>query len=134
MANSLGLNDRPSRTSLRGVATLYQGSIAIPLLRSLQAREQVGRRSLQSGQIGIGHVLKTASARVHPVADAVGDDHIPRNPERLHVPLSLFQRAFDARTQALGFDHEMTVFRRARQGPKHGYVDVAPLDGDPLRR
>src|SRR2546422_9741105 len=27
MANSSGLKDRPSRTSLRGVATLYQGSI-----------------------------------------------------------------------------------------------------------
>src|SRR5438132_9683704 len=31
MANSSGLNERPSRTSLRGVATLYQGSIRCPL-------------------------------------------------------------------------------------------------------
>src|SRR2546422_5578782 len=39
MANSSGLNERPSRTSLRGVATLYQGSMPI-LLRSLTTSVQ----------------------------------------------------------------------------------------------
>src|SRR5437867_1334864 len=38
MANSSGLNERPSRTSLRGVATLYQGSIC---LTSPQSAESV---------------------------------------------------------------------------------------------
>src|SRR5688500_8610315 len=103
MANSSGLNERPSRTSLRGVATLYQGSIAI-LLRSLHVREQVGRRLFQAREVGISHGRKVALSSVHPVADAVGDDHVARKAKRLHVSLRLSERAFDAGAQALGFD------------------------------
>src|SRR3989338_1451874 len=108
MANSSGLNERPSRTSLRGVATLYQGSIAI-LLGSLHAGEQVGRRLFQAREIGIGHGREAALSGVHPVADAVADDHVARKPERLHVSLGLVERAFDARAQAFGLDHEVAV-------------------------
>src|SRR3990172_1880978 len=110
MANSSGLNERPSRTSLRGVATLYQGSIAV-LLRSVHAGEQVGCRLFQAREIGIGHRREAALSGVHPVADAVGDDHVARNPERLHISLSLLERTFDSRAQALGFDHEVAVLR-----------------------
>src|SRR5712691_5304279 len=45
MANSFGLNDRPSRTSTRGNATLYQGSIRVRLpVADLPARARVSRR------------------------------------------------------------------------------------------
>src|SRR6516165_1583833 len=36
MANSFGLNERPSRTSTRGSATLYQGSMMLRAPRSLR--------------------------------------------------------------------------------------------------
>src|SRR6266550_2199514 len=41
MANSSGLNERTSRTSLRGIATLYQGSIVLGfvLLRSARCQD-----------------------------------------------------------------------------------------------
>src|SRR3989442_15177973 len=100
MANSSGLNERPSRTSLRGVAILYQGSIAI-LLRSLHAREQRGRRAFQPREVRVGHGLESATASVHAVADPVGDDHVARKPKRLHVPLGLLERSFHTRAQAL---------------------------------
>src|SRR2546421_677627 len=98
MANSSGLNERPSRTSLRGVATLYQGSIS-SLLRSLHAYEQVGRGLFQPDQVRVGHGLDALSS-VHPVADTVRDDHVEREPKRLHVSSGLLERAFHARTQA----------------------------------
>src|ERR1700730_6551941 len=128
MANSSGLNDRPSRTSLRGVATLYQGSIPI-LLRSLHSREQVGCRLLQSWQIGVGDGLETATACVHSVADAVGDDNVARNSECLHVSLCLLKRAFNTCAQTLSFNDEVAVLWRTRQSVEYRYVDVAPLDG-----
>jgi hypothetical protein len=37
MANSFGSNERPSRTSGRGVATLYQGSMTIVINVSMMA-------------------------------------------------------------------------------------------------
>ena len=43
MANSSGLNERPSPTSLQGVATLYQGSILYaPTVEAVIALEGVG--------------------------------------------------------------------------------------------
>src|SRR5688572_8882116 len=103
MANSSGLNERPSRTSLRGVATLYQGSIAI-LLGPLHTGEQAGRRLFQAREVGIGHGREAALSGVHPVADAVGDDHVTRKRERLHVSLGLIERALDPSPQPLGLD------------------------------
>src|SRR5438874_1716861 len=117
MANSSGLNERPSRTSLRGVATLYQGSITI-LLRSLHAREERGRRALQTREIRVGHRLEFVCASVHPVADPVGNNHVARDAERFHVPLGLLERAFHAGAQALRLDYEVTVLWRARERPE----------------
>ena len=88
----------------------------------------------QAREVGIGHGREAALSGVHPVADAVGDDHVARKPERLHVALGLIERALDARAQALGLDHEVAVLRRAGQRPEHRHVDVAPFDGDPFRR
>src|SRR5262245_37967651 len=127
MANSSGLNERPSRTSLRGVATLYQGSMLI-LLRSLHAREQPGCWPFQPREVCVGHRLEAAQPRVHPIPDAVGNDHITENANSLQVPLALFERPFDARAEALRLDHEVTVLRRARERPEHRDVDASPLD------
>ena len=96
--------------------------------------EQVGRRLFQAREVGIGHGREVARSGVHPVADAVGDDHVAWKPERLHVSLGLLERALDARAQALGLDHEVAVLRRAGQRPEHRHVDVPPFDGDPFRR
>src|SRR2546425_5841196 len=110
MANSSGLNERPSRTSLRSVATLYQGSIPI-LLWSLHACEQIGRGLLQAPEVRIGQRLETAVRSVHPVPDAVGNDHIARKPKRCHVTLGLLECPLHARAQTLGFDHQVRVLR-----------------------
>src|SRR5439155_22220393 len=91
MANSFGLNERPSRTSLRGVATLYQGSMPI-LLRSLHACEQPGCWPFQPLEVCGGHGLKAAQAGVHPIPDAVGNDHVTEHAKCLHVPFALFER------------------------------------------
>src|SRR6266581_4236740 len=113
MANSSGLNERPSRTSLRGVATLYQGSMPI-LLRSLHACEQPSCWPFQPREVRVCHRLKAAQAGVHPIPDAIGNDHITENAKCLHVSLALFERPFHARAEALRLDHEVTVLRRAR--------------------
>src|SRR5438105_2287302 len=56
MANSSGLNERPSRTSLRGVATLYQGSINV-LLRKERLRYSSGHfDALQRADVVVGKV------------------------------------------------------------------------------
>ena len=44
IANSPGLNERPSRTSTRGVVTLYQGSTAQPAIRNSIFLASVTRR------------------------------------------------------------------------------------------
>jgi len=92
-----------------------------------------GRRPFQPREICVRHGLEVALGGVHPVPDAVGDDHIPGHAECLHVLLALFERPFHARAEALRFDHEVAVLRSAGQGPKHRYVNAAPLDGDSLR-
>src|SRR3990172_11581518 len=68
MANSSGLKERPSRTSLRGVATLYQGSMSA----------LVGL-----GAAGIGGQLDTLGRDL---------DHLPAAPDReghAQLPVSL---------------------------------------------
>src|SRR5260370_42424569 len=114
MANSSGLNERPSRTSVRGVATLYQGSIPI-LLRSLHACEQAGRRLLQPREVRGGHGLEAALSGVHPVPDTVSDDHVARKLKRCNICLRLLERTFYARAQALRLAHSVAVLLAARQ-------------------
>src|SRR6185503_11145885 len=132
MANSSGLNERPSRTSFRGVATLYHGSIAI-LLRSLHACEQLSRRLLQACKIRISQGLEGMLCVVHSVSHTVGNNDVSGKLERLNVPLCLLKRTLHTCAQTLGLDDEVAVLRNPRQGPEDSYIDVPPLHCDTLR-
>src|SRR5581483_1587260 len=122
-----------SRTSLRGVATLYQGSIPLPL-RSLQSSEQGGGAALQPRQVRVRDRLEPSVACIHAISNSIGNDYIPRHFQCLDVALRLFQCTLDPRTQALGLDHYVTVLRRARKGAEHRHVNAPPLHGDSLGR
>src|SRR5579875_548165 len=62
MANSSGLNERPARTSSRGVTTLYQGSIGSPRDLELQPARfghPLGSvEDLQGDQVALGIVVE----------------------------------------------------------------------------
>src|SRR5262249_19424655 len=133
MANSSGLNERPSRTSLRGVATLYQGSMPI-LLRAFHAVEEQRCRLLESCKVRVGDGLEVAITRVHPIADPIGNHHIARASKGLDVPPGLVESTLDTRAHPFCFDHEVAVLRRARPSPKHCHADASPLHRDALER
>src|SRR5579875_2180713 len=77
MANSSGLNERPARTSSRGVTTLYQGSIGSPRDLELQparfGHPLRGVEDLQGDQVALGIVVEDDAQRVR--ARVVDDSH-----------------------------------------------------------
>src|SRR5579884_388235 len=75
MANSSGLKDRPSRTSWRGVATLYQGSINASSGAEFLSAKESERACARAGQ---ALLLGEPRATAHPSSPGSVDQ--PRTP------------------------------------------------------
>src|SRR5438128_8084208 len=133
MANSSGLNERPSRTSLRGVTSLYHGSIARSF-RPLESVEEIKRRSLESDQVGIGDGLEVLFDRVQAIPKPIRHENIPPNFQFFDVPLRLAECPLGSHAGILGFNDQPTVLRLARHLRKQGQVHVPPLHSDLLRQ
>src|ERR1700730_11465842 len=133
MANSSGLNERPSRTSLRGVTSLYQGSIARSL-RPLESVEEIKCRPLESDQVGIGDGLVVLLDRVQAIPKPVRHENIPPNVQFFGVPLGLAECPLGSHARILGLNDQPTVLRLARHLRKQRHVHIPPLHSDLLRQ
>src|SRR5438045_4083088 len=109
MANSSGLNERPSRTSLRGVTSLYQASIARSL-RPLESVEEIKRRPLESDQVGIGDGLVVLFDPVQAIPEPIRHQNVPPDLQIPRIPLGLAERAFGPHTGILGLYDQRAVF------------------------
>src|SRR5947199_8119667 len=101
MANSSGLNERPSRTSFRGVTSLYQGSIARSL-RPLESVEEVQCRPLESDQVGVGDGLVVLVDCVQAIPIPVRHENVPPDIQIPCIPLGLAECALGSHTGILG--------------------------------